>query len=138
MASEPGENGNGSRSYWITIGGAIAAFAAIGTAIVAPIYASIAELRQDIREITDKQLTKAEHTEFKAHIDDKILSVANDETRGIADIRDRISAQGERINQIQKEFGSNFTLGDAVKDLQRQLSELRVKAPEPYNQTTKP
>lgn len=145
--TETNGNGNGgARGYWITIGGAIAAFAAIGTAIVAPIYSSVADLRTEIGTISRDNVSRNEHLEFKQHIDDKIVTLDREVSRiqvslvpreehatHWAEFEARLGELSVRITEVQKEFGGNFTLGDALKDLQRQVSELRSlrEAPPP-------
>lgn len=132
-------NGNGSRGYWITICGAIAAFAAVGTAIVAPIYSSISDLHTAIVSLSKETVSRNEHLEFKQHIDDKITTLDRQVTRiegGLVPREEHAThwaefeaRQGElsaRITEVQKEFGSNYTQGDVLKDLQRQVAELRA------------
>jgi len=45
---------------------------------------------------------------------------------GLTSINDRYTALSARVNEVQHEFGANFTMGDAVKDLQAQIRELRA------------
>ncbi len=110
----------------------------------------------------DAKWSEKEHTEYSKRIDEKIAQIADNLTRANAQNAEevktilaslvpraehtarwaeedaRLNALSVRINEMQHEFGSNFTLGDAVKELQSQLKELRLQAAPPVIVQTKP
>lgn len=55
-----------------------------------------------------------------------LKSQVSDATTSAAE---RLGALSVRINEVAHEFGANFTQGDAIKDLQNQVRELRQSAP---------
>lgn len=67
-------------------------------------------LRADIRTIQNDMVTRSEH---KTHWDE---------------IAERQTALSNRLNELQHEFGSNFTMGDQLKSLQKQIDDMRMAA----------
>lgn len=110
-------------------------------------------IEDEIKDLDKIKWSKDAQAEFERRIDEKFLDDRADVRRqfdvALADINAirsdlvsrsehqthwteftaRLDALSVRINDVQKEFGSNFTLGDAVKELQRRVSELTVSAP---------
>lgn len=106
---------------------------------------------QDTAVEIDKKWSKDAQTEFERRIDERLEHDRQDGGKKLADIDERIKtlsadlvsraehathwaeftarldALSGRVNEVQKEFSSNFTLGDVVKELQRQISELRMQ-----------
>lgn len=145
MEVKPNGNGNGnySQRYGVIIQTVtvVAIFiAGFWTAVVMP-----------IRSQLDQTLPIREHEEFKHRLDDKFLDQKAELQREIEEnsvrvrrLEDGIVTRGElqqiwakdaeqvsniqrEIDELKKEFGGTFTLGDKVKELQTQLDEIRTQ-----------
>jgi hypothetical protein len=59
----------------------------------------------------------------RPEIQSALGSIVNQLTSAIANENERYTALSTRANDMQREFGANFTLGDAVKELQARVNQ---------------
>jgi hypothetical protein len=135
---------------------------------LAPIAAVAAQHDNDLRRveaderIIDSKWSKDAQQEYERRIDDKLADRKEDALRTIAGIQaeiislssemvsrsehefhwkdqeERYTSLSARLNEMQHEFGTNFTIGDAVKSLQSELRELRYSNGGPPFQAVTP
>jgi hypothetical protein len=78
----------------------------------------LAQQKADIAVVSADQIKRPEINTQMSAMTSQIVS-------GLTSVNDRYTALSARVNEVQHEFGANFTMGDAVKDLQAQIRELR-------------
>jgi hypothetical protein len=93
------------------------------TAVVSPIQVRVNDIEKNSVQIR-------EHEEFKKRIDDQAganrIDLTNQIVANRLDYISQISNMQRQVDEMKREFGSTFTLGDKVKELQTQLDQLRI------------
>lgn len=118
------------------------------------------QLEESEKQLDRDKWSDAAQTEFEKRIDERLdlgrqdqshkLDAFDDRIKTIntglvsrseheshwAEFTARLNQLSDRLTEVQKEFSGNFTLGDVVKELQRQISELRMSpSPTPATRT---
>lgn len=91
--------------------------------------AALAEIGKRIDERHDNFVAEARRMVDGLTVDLRTLSgnlVSRDENKAHwSEIDERMLGMSNRINDIQKEYGASFTVGDQLKNLQAQLDQMR-------------
>lgn len=93
-----------------------------------------------IRQLEVEKLSIREHDEFKARIDQEMLLMQKamehiliespgrkEDEAHWQNQTDRITALTDRLNELQKLVSGSYNIGDQVKNLQKQIDDLRSK-----------
>lgn len=136
-------NGNGSYDKFISLAAVILALGSLFWTIANP-RDDIKEARQDlqgqINEINRSKLSVPEHQEFKEDINRRFGFLGDDVHRledGLVSRPEHVQhwettakAIGDleaQIGDLQKQFTAGYGPGDAIKNLQKQLDDLRLQ-----------
>lgn len=86
--------------------------------------------KSDLAEIKAANATTAADQIKRPEILTDLASLSTQMAAGFANDNERYTALSQRANDMQREFGANFTLGDAVKELQARVNQI-IATPSP-------
>lgn len=86
--------------------------------------------KSDLAEIKAANATTAADQIKRPEILTDLASLSTQMAAGFANDNERYTALSQRANDMQREFGANFTLGDAVKELQARVNQI-IATPAP-------
>lgn len=111
----------------------------------------IERMEQDIKALSGEVVYSKEFSEYKIRMDTEITTMRENSLRELGRIdrelatirsdmvsrsehqthwnetNDRLNALSARLNDMQREFGANYTIGDQIKNLQDQIKILQAQ-----------